>query len=315
MRVAFGRPFLIVESQIMKFLTLATVLFALPAHALEIQQVTDNVYAIVGPLEQRSTENLANNATFGVVVTAEGVVLVDTGGSWNGAEEVHNAVREITDQPVKIVINSGGQDHRWIGNDYWQQQGAEVIASAAAVADHKDRGSVQMTGLSVLLGDALEGTVPAYADTVFETGYSFELGGISFEITHAGQAHTPGDSFIWVPSENTVFSGDIVYIERIIGVGEQSHSGSWIEVFETMAALNPAHIVPGHGDVTTLERATADTYDYLVNLRTQMGAFIDEGGDIIDSVNVDQAAWSYLENFEGLAKRNAQQVFSEMEWE
>ena len=46
-----------------------------------------------------------------------------------------------------------------------------------------------------------------------------------------------------------------------------------------------------------------------------MGAYIDQGGDIIDSVNVDQAAFSYLANFEGLAKRNAQQVFSEMEWE
>ena len=52
-----------------------------------------------------------------------------------------------------------------------------------------------------------------------------------------------------------------------------------------------------------------------MNLRAQTGAFIDEGGDIIESVDVDQAAFSYLANFEGLVKRNAQQVFSEMEWE
>lgn len=300
----------------MKFLTIAAfVLSALPAYALEIQPVTQNVYAIVGPLDQRSDENLANNATFGVVVTSEGVVLVDTGGSWKGAEELHQAVRQITDLPVKIVVNSGGQDHRWIGNDYWQQQGAEVIASAAAVEDQKDRASVQMTGLSILIGDMLDGTVPAYADTVFDTSYAFEFGGVAFEIIYAGQAHTPGDSFIWMPSSGTVFAGDIIYTERILGIGEQSHSGTWISAFEALAALEPTHVVPGHGRATTLEHATADTYDYLVNLRAQMATFIDEGGDIIESVNVDQAAWSYLENFEGLAKRNAQQVFSEMEWE
>jgi len=109
----------------MKILAIAAFLLsALPLHALEIQKVAENVYAVVGPLDQRSAENLANNATFGVVVTDEGVVLVDTGGSWLGAEALHATVREITDQPVKFVINSGGQDHRWIGNDYWQQQGA-----------------------------------------------------------------------------------------------------------------------------------------------------------------------------------------------
>lgn len=300
----------------MRFLTVAAFLIsASPLFALEVQKVTDNVYAIVGPLDQRSKENLANNATFGLVVTGEGAVLIDTGGSWNGASALHETIREITDQPVKIVINSGGQDHRWIGNDYWQKQGAEVIASVEAVRDQTDRGSAQMTGLSVFLGEALEGTAPAYADVTFDTDYSFELGGISFDITHAGQAHTPGDAFVWVPSASTVFTGDIVYIERILGIGEQSNSRSWLKIFETMAALQPAYIVPGHGGATTLETATADTYDYLLNLRTQMGQFIDDGGDIIESVNVYQDAFSYLENFDGLAKRNAQQVYSEMEWE
>lgn len=300
----------------MKFLAVAAFVFStLPAYALDIYKITENVYAIVGPLSQRSAENLGNNATFGVVVTNEGVVLIDTGGSWKGAEAVHSAVREITDQPVKIVINSGGQDHRWIGNSYWQTQGAQVIASAAAVADHQDRGSAQMTGLSFFLDEQLEGTVPAYADTVFSTEYNFTMGGIDFEISFAGQAHTPGDSFVWVSSAATVFTGDIVYMERILGIGDQSHSGTWIEVFEAVAPLNPTHIVPGHGAPTNLAGATADTYDYLVNLRAQMGVFIDGGGGIIESVNVDQAAFSYLENFEGLAKRNAQQVFAEMEWE
>jgi hypothetical protein len=76
---------------------------ALPAVAqeLEIQPVADNIYALVGTLQQRSPENFGNNATFGVIVTPEGVILVDAGASWKGAEMIDTTLDEITDQPVK----------------------------------------------------------------------------------------------------------------------------------------------------------------------------------------------------------------------
>jgi len=73
--------------------------------------------------------------------------------------------------------------------------------------------------------------------------------------------------------------------------------------------------VPGHGPATTLDRARADTYDYLMNLRVQIGALIEAGGDIIAAPSVDQSAFSYLEQFEGLAGRNAQTAYEQMEWE
>jgi len=289
---------------------------AAPVAALEVVPVAQNVYALVGDLNQRSPENLGNNATFGVVVTNSGVILIDAGAGWQAAAEIDATLKTITPLPVKFVINSGGQDHRWIGNDYWQQQGATVIASANAVADQRRRASLEMTGLTTLVGaEGLAGTNLSYADVEFDSTYSLTLGEITLEIRHLGQAHTPGDSFIWMPSSNVVFAGDIVYVERILGIGEQSHSGSWIEVFEAVAALAPEMVVPGHGQPVPLSVATAETYDYLVNLRDQMGAYIDGGGDIIGSVNVDQSAFSQLINFDGLARRNAQQVYSEMEWE
>lgn len=86
------------------------------AGVLEIKPVTDGVWAIVGEKEQRSPENLANNATFGLVVTSDGAVLIDPGGSWRGAEALHDAIRSVTNQRVTHVINTGGQDHRWLGN-------------------------------------------------------------------------------------------------------------------------------------------------------------------------------------------------------
>ncbi|MCC1480496.1 MBL fold metallo-hydrolase [Roseibaca sp. Y0-43] len=286
------------------------------ADVLTIQPVTENVWAIVGPLEQRNPENLGNNATFGLVVTEAGAVLMDPGGSWKGAAMLHDAIRQITDTPVTHVINTGGQDHRWLGNGYWQAQGATVIASDAAVADQAARGSMQLTGLSQLIGaDGLEGTEPSYADITFASDYALELGGQTLHILHRGQAHTPGDSFVWLESADTMFTGDIVYVDRILGNGAQSNVKSWIAAFDAMAAYEPAHIVPGHGPATDLPKARAETYDYLVNLRTRIGALLDEGGTILDAPGIDQSAWSYLVEFDSLAGRNAQTAFEQMEWE
>ncbi|MAS03821.1 MAG: MBL fold metallo-hydrolase [Ahrensia sp.] len=288
---------------------------AVSASELEIRPVADNVYALVGGKEQRSPENLANNATFGVVVTDEGIVLIDPGGSRKGAEAIDAAIRTISDKPVRYVIDTGGQDHRWLGNGYWTEKGATIIASADAVADQKERQSMQFTMLDALIGDALEGTEPVYADTVFDEEYSFSLGGLEFEIVHSSAAHTPGDSYVWLAARDTVFAGDIVFTERILGVLDVSSSSGWLEAFDSLAARKPEHVVPGHGHPTTLATAKADTYDYLANLRDRIGEHIEAGGDMITSVDVDQSAFSYLEQFDALARRNAQQVFSEMEWE
>ena len=285
------------------------------AGVLEIKPVTEGVWAIVGEKEQRSPANLANNATFGLVVTTDGAVLIDPGGSWRGAEALHDAIRSVTSQRVTHVINTGGQDHRWLGNGYWQAQGATVIASEAAVEDQQARASMQMTGLAQLIGDTLEGTEPAYADITFTDKYAFAVGGMSFEIAHAGPAHTPGDSVVWVPQRDTVFTGDIVYVERILGVGDQSSTTPWPDAYLAVEATGAAHVVPGHGGPTTMDRARADTYDYLMNLRTQIGALIDEGGDIMAAPQVDQSAFSQLEQFDSLAGRNAQTAFQQMEWE
>ncbi|WP_292285440.1 MBL fold metallo-hydrolase [Marivita sp.] len=285
------------------------------ADVLDVQPVTQDVWAIVGPTEQRNPENLANNATFGLVVTTEGAVLMDPGGSWQGAEMLHAAIHTVTDQPVRYVINTGGQDHRWLGNGYWQAQGATVIASEAAVEDHNDRAQNHMIALSQFLGNGLDGTEPAYANVTYETDYALEFGGLSFEIMHRGPAHTPGDSFVWLDERDVMFTGDIVYVDRLLGNGPARDTDSWIAVFEAMAAFGPTHIVPGHGRATDLATATRDTHDYLVNLRRRIGALIEAGGDIMDAPQIDQSAWAHLEQFEALAGRNAQATYEEMEWE
>jgi len=303
-----------------RFLALTFAAVALSSHAhaediLTVQPVTDGVYALVGPMTQRDLDNLGNNATFGLIVTDEGAVLVDPGGSRQGAAMIDAAIDSVTDQPVRVVINTGGQDHRWLGNGYWAGQGAEIIASADAVEDQAERASMQLSMLAELIGAGLDGTEPVQATTVFEDSHAFSLGGVDIEIHHPGPAHTPGDSFVWVPQKSTVFTGDIVYVGRLLGVRDHSHSRDWIAAFDAFAALDPAHVVPGHGPATTLDRARAETRDYLTHLRDVVGAHLDAGGSITEIGSLDQSAFSHLDQFDALSGANAQRVYSEMEWE
>lgn len=284
--------------------------------ALRLQKINDHVYAIVGPFGNRTPENLGNNATFGFVVTDEGVVLIDSGGSYQGAAAIEKLIKQVTDQPVKVVINTGGQDHRWLGNGYFKKHGARIIASAAAVTDQRARLQDQMFMLGNLIGvKALEGTEAVYAQETFADTTAFTLGGVRFELSRVGPAHTPGDSLVWLPQQRIVFAGDMVYVGRLPGVMDHSDSRHWIAAFETMAALQPKVVVPGHGPATDLAHARKDTYDYLVFLRETVSAFMEGGGDISRIGTLDQSRFAHMADYEQLKGRNAQQVFQAMEWE
>jgi glyoxylase-like metal-dependent hydrolase (beta-lactamase superfamily II) len=184
------------------------------------------------------------------------------------------------------------------------------------VKDQKARTQDQFIVLSNLVGDqAVEETDAVYAETTFKENLKYKLGDTIFELRHSGQAHTPGDSFVWLPQSKVMFAGDIVYVERMLGVGSQSNSQSWIDVFQTMAAYKPQILIPGHGHATDLSRARKDTYDYLVFLRRSVSDFIEDDGDISEISSVNQTEFSYLLNYGEISGRNAQQVFTEMEWE
>jgi glyoxylase-like metal-dependent hydrolase (beta-lactamase superfamily II) len=286
------------------------------SQALSLQKVKDNVYAIVGPFGNRTSENHGNNSTSGFVITNEGVVLVDSGGSYLGAAEIDRFIKQVTDKPVKIVINSGGQDHRWLGNGYFKERGARIIASKAAVDDQRARLQDQMFMLGNLIGvKGLEGTEAVYADEAFDESKRFTFGGTNFELKMVGIAHTPGDILIWLPDQRVMFSGDVVFIGRMLGVQSYSNSKQWIEAFKTMASFKPDHVIPGHGPATNLSQAKTDTLDYLMFLRGTVGAFMEEGGTITDIGKLDQSRFKHLADYQTLKGRNAQQVFQEMEWE
>jgi glyoxylase-like metal-dependent hydrolase (beta-lactamase superfamily II) len=227
--------------------------FAALALDVRFQRVAEGVYAHVGDTGPRSLDNEGLNANIGLVVTSAGAVLIDSGATYQSARHIHDAVKAVTPQPVKWVFNTGGQDHRWLGNGYFAGQGAEIIAHANARPDMNNRGNDHLQGLKATLGPKADGTVPTLP-TRWLAGNDerLELGGVVFEFKHRGGAHTPGDTMVWLPQRNVLFSGDVVYVDRMLGVLPVSNTKRWLDTFAVIEQLNPAVLVPGHGSVTTL---------------------------------------------------------------
>jgi len=289
------------------------------AHALDVkfQPVADGVYAYVGDTGPRSVENEGVNANIGLVVTPAGAVLIDSGATYRSARQIHDAVRKITPQPVKWVINTGGQDHRWLGNGYFKEQGAEIIAHADARPDMQARGGDHLAGLKATLNDGADGTMPTLpARYVTESSSRLELGGVVFQLEHRNGAHTPGDTIVWLPEKNVLFTGDVVYVNRLLGVIPVSNTRHWLETFAVIEGLNPKIIVPGHGDVTDLATAHADTQAYLVALRAHMKKAVDDGTDMSMAVkSFDAKPWLRLRNADELMPGNASRTYLELERE
>ena len=297
-------------------ITLALILnVSIAQAALEVQKISNNVYALVGETTQRSPTNFGNNSTHGVIITDEGVVLIDSGASYLGAKEIHEVIQAITDKPIKIVINTGGQDHRWLGNDYFQKIGARIIASSKTKADQDARADYHLTRLGGLIKDSLDGTKPVFALETFDEKMKLEFGGVNLGLYHFGAAHTVGDIFINMPSEKIMFTGDIVFNDRMLGVGPARNSQSWIDVFEKMASFKPKYIVPGHGSVSDLATATKNTQAYLIFLRAKISKILDADGDMLEASKIDQSEFYFLSGHESIAGKNAQWIFEKMEFD
>ena len=299
------------------FTILASLSFGALAIEISFKPVTDGVYAYVGETGPRSYENEGLNATIGLIDTPAGMVLIDSGATFQSARKIHDAIRQITSRPVRWVINTGGQDHRWLGNGYFIAQGAEVIAHASAKADMQSRGGEHLALLGTVLKERIQGTVPTLPNRFVEGSDNLlELGGITLALRHRGGGHTPGDMMVWLPGKRVVFSGDVVYVDRMLSVIPVSNTKDWLASFKLIEDLQPLYVVPGHGKVSTLATARADTAEYLLALRAHMKKAVDDGVDVSAAIKSFNATpFMRLLNAADLMPGNGSRTYLEVERE
>ena len=279
-------------------------------------EVIPHVFSAIGATAPPTYENAGHNNNLSFIITGDGVVVVNGGASARLAAALHDEIRAVTDQPVRLVINENGQGHAMLGNSYWADQGVDILAHADAIHEIEENGDFILQGMQRYNRDKAEGTRVAVPNRSFDDREVIEMGDVVLEVLHLGPAHGPGDTQVWIPQWEIMIAGDIAFHERMPPIFADTCTSCWIETWETaLAPMKPTYLIPGHGHPTNLAQVTRYTHDYLVDLRAKVGAHIEDGGDLAGAYYVDQSNWAHLDTFEELATKNAGRVFEEMEWE
>ncbi len=224
-----------------------------------VERITDDIY-------------LARGFALGsvqMVVTDEGLVIIDTTESEEAAREILARFREITRRPVRYVIYTHGHLDHVCGTAVFLEEGTEVIATADLVrfmerdfrelrdfhvrSRRNQSGSLAREYSSKLPVKSMFRGVGGLENLVrptitFEREYSFVLGGKTFELFHT-TGETPDHLMVWMPEQRALFCGDLYYASfpnLSTPMLEPRPVKGWVESLARMVELDPAYLIPGH---------------------------------------------------------------------
>jgi glyoxylase-like metal-dependent hydrolase (beta-lactamase superfamily II) len=279
------------------------------------REVVPGVWSAIGATGPPSYENSGHNNNLSFVVTSDGVLVVNGGACYLLAKALHDEIRKVTDQPVKLVVDENAQGHAMLGNSYWAQQGVPIVMHADAAAELAKHGHEVLARMRRYNRDKAEGTTVVAPTETFEGRKLVQMGDTRIELISFGPAHSPGDISVWLPDKDLIISGDMAFHERLLPIFEDTVTKAWLESWDRFAAMKVTHVIPGHGAPTDMAEVTRYTRDYLVYLRGKVRALLDAGGSLAESYAIDQSPFAHLDTFKELAARNAERVFREMEFE
>jgi glyoxylase-like metal-dependent hydrolase (beta-lactamase superfamily II) len=286
------------------------------AYEPEVQKVVDHVYALVGETEARTKQNHGLNNTLGFIETENGIVLVSSGTGKQAYESIMRAIRSVSEKSVTHVINIGTQDHHWMGNHYFIRQGAEVIALKRTVDTQKANMDSQLTRLEQGIGEEIKTVHPEHATRVIDADqHTLTIDGIKMKLIWPGKGHYAGDAILWLPEQKVMFTGDFVYMDRMLGIHPTSDAAAWQKSFHVIVDYHPQHIIPGHGKPTTIAGARRDTGDYLDWLISNVRAAIKDWKEMeetIDSLS-DAPQFKHLIHYDSWHRRNIHQTYLQLE--
>ncbi len=206
----------------------------------------------------------------GMVVTDEGVVLIDTGSPSNPFAAL-GPLRQITKQPIRYVIYTHGHSDHAANTQailYEASQRGDprphvigqknVLRRMERYAEQRDYNAF-INRIQFRIPQQL----PAFPtterfvrpDITYEEHMSFRLGGLTFELHHA-LGETDDMTWVYIPERKVIFSGDL-FVSSCPNIGNplkvQRYEVEWAEALEQMAALHADILSPGHGPVLRSE--------------------------------------------------------------
>ena len=282
------------------------------AGQVQLRQIADGVYMPAGRHHAITRPGREDIANLGVVIGAECIAVIDTGGSVAMGRALRTAIRDLSDKPICYVINTHIHFDHILGNTVFSADQPRFIGHQqlpSALAGSLDFFHTHYAG-------ELEGmTVPAAEETVADTQMISLGGGRVLQLQAWATAHTHSDLTVLDEQSGTLFAGDLVFRERL-PVLDGSLSG-WLEVMTQLRRIAVQRIVPGHGPVAmNWDIALAAQRRYLQGLRDAVRAAIAQGMFLEQAMTVigrdEEPHWQV---FAAAHRRNISRAFTELEWE
>ncbi len=253
------------------------------------------------------------NASF--IVGSKGVALVDTGGSLKVGQQLREAIRKVTQLPVLYVINTHVHPDHIYGNaaflnDKPQFVGHEKLANAMQTREE------QYAKLNArLLGEDAKGSDLVKPTISVKSTLELDLGDRKLVLTAHPTAHTNTDLSLVDSKTNTLFAGDLLFIERTPVV--ETDIKGLISELEKFKTADVKQVVPGHGSVTkNWIGAINDAQRYLNALLADVRASIKKGESMESAMSTAAAGekdkWVL---FDIANRRNVNTIYPALEWE
>lgn len=219
--------------------------------------VAGNVYMLTG-----AGGNIA------AVVGPDGIVIVDDQYA-PMADKIRAALKGVSDQPVRFVINTHFHDDHAGGNAAFSS-GATVIAQDNVRSRLASGGEIGNGGS--MRQEAKPLTGGALPIVTFGHDMTLHLNGEDIRAVHAPHGHTDGDAIVYFPKANVMHTGDlfVTYGFPFIDINAGGSSRGIIAGLESALRVVPADVkvIPGHGPLSTV----TDVRNYIVMLKETRAA-------------------------------------------
>ena len=296
---------------------------AVPAHAaapapdsVELSEIAPGVFVHQGRVEMQSPENEGDMANAGFVVGSESVAVIDTLASAVVGERLRNAVRAVTDKPIRYVINTHMHPDHVFGNAVFKEDAPVFVANHKLARGLGSRAERYLATSKRMLGkEAFQGIEVVLPTLAVDDKLSLDLGGRTLLLETQRTAHTDNDLTVTDSATNTLFLGDLLFSVHVPTL-DGSILG-WLALIDDLKKRNAARVVPGHGPhAMELPEAFEPEQVYLAAIVTDVRNLIKEGKTLGDATKTagfeERDAWKLFDHYH---VRNVTAAFAELEWE
>jgi len=110
---------------------------------------------------------------------------------------------------------------------------------------------------------------------------TINLGGRTFELMYLKGVHSESDTAVWLPKERVLFSASAFVVNQVNILRPFVTIPDILAAGKMMKALNPEHVVPGHGTPGTA-KIFEDGERYYALLEDRVGKLMKEGKSLDD---------------------------------